>query len=134
FVTGPVHLVSNVNLHIARDATLAFTRDVAKYLPAVLTRFEGTELMGLSPLIYAFGQENVGVSGEGTLDGQADEQYWWPWKGIADFGWKHGMPNYTAARQRLLAMAEQGAPVPQRVVGADRYFRSRVIPSLRVQH
>jgi len=134
FVTGPVHLVSNVNLHIARDATLAFTPDVAKYLPAVLTRFEGTELMGLSPLIYAFGQENVGVSGEGTLDGQADEQYWWPWKGIADFGWKQGMPNYTAARQRLLAMAEQGAPVPQRVFGADAYFRPQFIQPYRCKN
>ena len=134
FVTGPVHLKSNVNLHVSRGATLAFTRDTSKYLPPVLTRFEGTELMGLSPLIYAFEQENIGVSGEGTLDGQANEQYWWPWKGVAEFGWKQGMPNYNAARQRLLAMAEQGTPVAQRVFGADGYFRPQFIQPYRCRN
>jgi polygalacturonase len=134
WVTGPVHLKSNVNLHIARDATLAFTRDPSKYLPTVLTRFEGTELMGISPLIYALGQENVGVSGEGTLDGQANDEYWWPWKGIAEFGWKQGMPNYNAARQRLLAMAEQGVPVARRVFGADAYFRPQFIQPYRCRN
>jgi polygalacturonase len=134
FVTGPVHLKSNVNLHVARGATLAFTRDASKYLPVVLTRFEGTEYMGLSPLIYAFEQQNVGVSGEGTLDGQANEEYWWPWKGVADFGWKRGMPNYNAARQRLLAMAEEGAPVSRRVFGADGYFRPQFIQPYRCRN
>jgi len=134
FVTGPVHLKSNVNLHISRGATLAFTREVSEYFPTVLTRFEGTELMGLSPLIYAFEQENVGVSGEGTLDGQANEQYWWPWKGGTEFGWKQGMPNYNAARQRLLAMAEQGVPVTQRVFGADAYFRPQFVQPYRCRN
>jgi polygalacturonase len=134
FVTGPVHLKSNVNLHVSRGATLAFSRDASKYLPVVLTRFEGTEYMGLSPLIYAFEQENVGVSGEGTLDGQANEEYWWPWKGLADFGWKQGMPNYNAARQRLLAMAEDGAPVSRRVFGADGYFRPQFIQPYRCRN
>jgi polygalacturonase len=134
FVTGPVHLKSNVNLHVSRGATLAFARDATRYLPAVLTRFEGTELMGLSPLIYAFEQENVGVSGEGTLDGQANEQYWWPWKGVAEFGWKQGMPNYNAARQRLLAMAEQGTPVAQRIFGAEAYFRPQFVQPYRCRN
>ena len=56
YVTGPIHLKSNVNLHVARGATLAFSRDPRLYLPAVLTRFEGTELMNYSPLIYALDQ------------------------------------------------------------------------------
>src|SRR5215208_4340850 len=69
FLTGPIHLESNVNLHVARGATLAFTRETKAYLPAVFTRFEGTELLNYSPLIYAFEKENVAVTGEGTLDG-----------------------------------------------------------------
>src|SRR6476661_3458454 len=52
FLTGPIHLENNVNLHVTRGATLLFTRDTKAYLPAVLTRFEGTELMNYSPLIY----------------------------------------------------------------------------------
>ena len=81
FATGPIHLRSNVKLHVSRDATLLFARDPRQYLPAVLTRFEGTELMNYSPFIYAFDQRNIAITGEGTLDGQADREHWWPWKG-----------------------------------------------------
>jgi len=134
FLTVPIHLRSNVNLHVARNATLAFSQDPRHYLPAVLTRFEGTELMSYSPLIYAFDQANIAVSGEGTLDGQAGPEHWWPWKGSADFGAKPGMPNYNAARQRLLAMAEQGVPVARRVFGEGDYFRPQFIQPYRCRN
>src|SRR5215471_19750406 len=35
FLTGPIHLKSNVDLHIAAGATLRFTRDPKRYLPLV---------------------------------------------------------------------------------------------------
>ena len=69
WATGAVHLRSNVNLHLAEGATLRFSAEPAKYLPVVLTRFEGIECMNFSPLIYAFEQENVAITGKGTLDG-----------------------------------------------------------------
>src|SRR5215217_6204193 len=72
FLTGPIHLRSRVNLHVSEGATVAFHPDPARYLPAVFTRFEGMELMGYSPFIYAFEQENIAITGAGTLDGQAD--------------------------------------------------------------
>ena len=49
FLTGPIHLRSNVNLHVADGATLRFSTNPNDYLPAVFTRFEGMELMGYSP-------------------------------------------------------------------------------------
>jgi polygalacturonase len=131
FLTGAVHLADNVNLHLDRGATLAFTRDTKAYLPAVFTRFEGTELMNYSPLIYAFEKQNVAVTGEGTLDGQADNEHWWPWKGSLDFGWSPGSPNYNAARQRLLAMAEEGAAIRSRVFGEGDYLRPSFIQPYR---
>ena len=123
FATGPIHLKSNVELHLVRDATLLFDQDPRRYLPAVLTRFEGTELMNYSPFIYAYDQQNVAISGEGTLDGQADRAHWWPWKGSADFGWARGAPNYNASRQRLLDMAERGYGVAGRRFGEGDYLR-----------
>src|SRR5439155_12645189 len=51
FLTGPIHLRSNVNLHLLEGATLAFRREPEAYLPLVLTRFEGVELMNYSPFI-----------------------------------------------------------------------------------
>src|SRR5215467_1720165 len=58
FLTGAIHLKSNVNLHVASGATVKFSRDPNKYLPLVFTRWEGMELMNYSPLIYAFEQED----------------------------------------------------------------------------
>src|ERR1044072_4112067 len=77
FQTGAVHLKSNVNLYISEGATLKFDPDPAKFLPVVFTRFEGVECMNYSPLIYAFEQENIAVTGKGTLDGSASEETWW---------------------------------------------------------
>src|ERR687894_219555 len=63
FMTGAIHLKSNVNLHVSEGATLRFSADPAKYLPLVFTRYEETELMNFSPLIYAFEQQNIAVTG-----------------------------------------------------------------------
>jgi len=41
-------------------------QNYARY-PLVLTRWEGVELMNYSPFIYAFEQENIAVTGEGTF-------------------------------------------------------------------
>ena len=71
FLTGTIHLRSNVELHLANGATLNFSTDPKLYLPAVLTRYEGMECYNYSPLIYAYGQTNVAITGGGTLDGQA---------------------------------------------------------------
>jgi polygalacturonase len=134
FLTGPIHLKSNVNLHVSRGATLAFSQDTKKYLPAVLTRFESTELYNYSPFIYALDQENVAITGEGTLDGQADDAHWWFWKGSAEHGWKQGMPNYNTARQRLLDMAERRVPVEERRFGEGDYLRPNFIQPYRCRN
>ncbi|HEY0243553.1 MAG TPA: glycoside hydrolase family 28 protein [Gemmatimonadaceae bacterium] len=131
FLTGPIHLRSNVNLHVSEDATLLFTTDPARYLPHVLTRFEGVEVMNYSPLIYALDCENVAVTGSGTLDGQADNTHWWPWKGNEPFGWKSGMPRQNEARQKLFTMAEQGVPAAQRIFGEGGYLRPSFIQPYR---
>ena len=89
FLTGAVRLKSNVNLHISAGATVLFTRDVRKY-PLVFTRWEGIELMNYSPFIYGFEEENIGITGQGTIDGNADCEHWWPWKGRTKCGWKEG--------------------------------------------
>src|SRR5690606_32945196 len=81
FSTGAIHLKSNVNLHVSKGARVLFSRDPAKYLPQVYTRFEAIELMNYSPLIYAYEQENIAITGEGELNGQADDNNWWYWKG-----------------------------------------------------
>jgi polygalacturonase len=131
YLTGPIHLLTGVDLHVTENATIAFSQDPNDYLPAVFTRWEGTELYNYSPLIYAFGRRNIAVTGTGTLDGQADNAHWWPWKGNVAHGWQPGDPHQAAARTRLQAMAEQGVPVAQRVFGDGDYLRPNFIQPYR---
>ena len=81
YLTGPIHLRSRIELHISEGATIAFNPDPARYLPPVLTHWEGLEFMGYSPLIYAYQQSDIAITGKGTLEGGADETHWWHWKG-----------------------------------------------------
>jgi polygalacturonase len=122
FVTGAVHLKSNMNLFISKDATLKFSTDPTKY-PLVHTRFEGMECMNVSPFIYAYEQTNIAVTGEGTLDGQSNAEHWWNWHGNPKYGWKEGMPNQKSARARLYKMMEEGLPVKDRVFGNGQCLR-----------
>jgi len=126
YLCGAIHLLSNVNLHIAKDATIAFSTDPKAYLPAVFTRWEGMEIMGYSPLIYAYGQTNIAITGEGTLDGQANRTTWWPWKGgnfsSRDWG-VAGVPTQEAARAKLMQDVENNVPVAQRIYADGSYLR-----------
>ena len=63
FLTGAIRLRSNVNLHVVEGGTIAFRHEAEAYLPLVLTRFEGVELMNYSPFIYALDETNVGIIG-----------------------------------------------------------------------
>ena len=56
FLTGAVHLLSNVNLYVAQGATLRFSTDPGKYLPVVPTSWAGNDCFNYSPLIYAYQQ------------------------------------------------------------------------------
>ena len=130
FVTGAIELKSGVNLHVTQHATIRFSRDTSKY-PIVFTRWEGMELMNFSPFIYAFEQQNLGITGAGTIDGNADCEHWWPWKGRANCGWKKGDVNQDADRNRLFDMVERGVPVAQRVFGPGHYLRPMFIQPYR---
>jgi polygalacturonase len=134
FLSGPIHLRSNVELHVSDGATLRFVTDPAAYLPAVFTRWEGVELMNYSPLIYAADEENVAVTGSGTLDGQADETHWWPWKGKEEYGWTDGQPEQAAARARLFQQAEDDVPVAERVFGEGDYLRPSFVEFYRCRN
>lgn len=111
FHTGAIHLRSNIDLHVSDGATVHFSQDPADYLPAVKTRWEGVELYNYSPFVYAHGAHDVAITGGGTLDGQADDQHWWPWKERPD---GNGGVIETEDRDQLFDWAADGVPVEQR--------------------
>lgn len=127
FATGGITLLSGVDLHLDAGATLRFLTDPAAYLPAVFTRWEGTECMNYQSLIYAYGQEGVAVTGSGTLDGSAGNDNWWAWARHA-----RGRPAPAEADRRLLvALADRGVPPEDRVFGAGHRLRPNFIQCYR---
>jgi polygalacturonase len=120
YLCGAIHLKSNVNLYISKDATIKFSTDPKKYLPVVYVRWEGVECMNYSPLIYAYEQENIAVTGEGILDAQGSDNNWWSWKATKEATVR---PNQKAARDKLVEMGETNVPVEQRVFGEGSYLR-----------
>jgi polygalacturonase len=122
FRTGPIHLGSDMELNVGAGATISFIPEPDRYLPPVHTHWEGLEFMGYSPLIYAYRQENVAITGEGLLDGGGDPDHWWPWKGgrwSRDFD--HGTQQ--AARDALMADAENHVPYANRVYADGAFLR-----------
>lgn len=99
-VKGPIVLKSNVNVHLARGAHVYFSNDpddFAKYGDydcgangkLTLSRWQSNDCLNYSPLVYAFNQTNIALTGEdwtSILDGQggvprANGDTWWDWKG-----------------------------------------------------
>jgi unsaturated rhamnogalacturonyl hydrolase len=128
WLTGAVHLRSNVNLHVVEGATLRWIFDLDKY-PVVFTRWEGVECMNYSPLVYAFEQENVAVTGGGTLDGGAEDSTWWSWN-QRDGSTRKQVPD----RDALIAMGEAGVPVERRVFGPGHYLRPNFVQFYRCRN
>lgn len=118
---GPVHLASRINLHVSEGATLLFGPEARHYLPVVLTRWEGTEVYGYSPLIYAFEVSDVAITGKGTIDGNAASEF---------FTW---IPKAEPDFQRLRRMGADGTPVSKRVFGEGTHLRPSIIQFFRAE-
>jgi unsaturated rhamnogalacturonyl hydrolase len=127
FLTGAIHLESNIDLHVSEGATLRFSTQPEAYLPVVHTRWEGIECMNYSPLIYALDRENIAITGEGTLDGAAAADNWWRWAKKGPNGLSMASPD----AKELNRMAESNVPVSERVFGAGHYLRPNFIQPYR---
>jgi polygalacturonase len=67
YVTGAIYLKSQVDLHLDAGSILMFSGDASQY-PLVLTRYESIECVNHSPMIYAYGERNIALTGSGILD------------------------------------------------------------------
>lgn len=121
---GAITLKSNVNLHLeSKDTVLRFTRDItpANY-PLVFAHYEGSKLYNWSPLIYAYQQENIALTGKGTLDGQADKNNWWNWSRTVNPDGTITKPGNNDVKL-LRKMTDNGTPAEERIFGEGHYLR-----------
>ncbi|HUS03036.1 MAG TPA: glycoside hydrolase family 28 protein [Chitinophagaceae bacterium] len=71
WLTGPVELKSNVNLHLQRNALLQFTKDLDQY-QLVESNWEGLPQMRNQSPLSATNATNIAVTGFGIVDGNGD--------------------------------------------------------------
>ena len=134
YLTVAIHLKSNVNLHLMDSARILFSRDTADYLPLVFSRWEGMELMNYSPFIYAYEQENIAITGNGILDGNANKEYWWPWCGAPRFGYSEGSPKQTKDRDLLHELNHQQVDPASRIFGPGHYLRPQFVQTYKCKN
>lgn len=117
-LNGPLRLKSDVNLHLDEGAYLQFSGRADDFLPVVLTRWEGTEMYGHSPMIYAYHANNIAITGSGTIDAQGGKEFA-AWSRIE-------APD----RDRLREMGDKLVPVQERVFGKGTVLRPSCIQPL----
>jgi len=71
WLTGPVVILSNVNLHIAKNALLQFTADKTQY-KLVEGNYEGLPAFRNQSPLSATNAENIAVTGKGVIDGNGN--------------------------------------------------------------
>lgn len=73
WLTGPVVIQSNVNLHLQKNALLQFTNDFTQY-PLVKSNWEGLPQMRNQSPLSANNAQNIAITGFGIIDGWGDAQ------------------------------------------------------------
>jgi polygalacturonase len=94
FLTGPITLASNLDLHLDRGAMLLFSGDRSK-LP------QGPR--GYQDYIRATGCHDLSITGDGIIDGQG--RFWWPM-----FKKQPGSPAATSEPDAHLSPAPAALP------------------------
>ncbi|WP_231730996.1 glycoside hydrolase family 28 protein [Lacimicrobium alkaliphilum] len=112
---GPVVLQSKIELHLRKGARLLFSADASDYLPVVKTRWEGTEMYGYSPLVYARDVTDVAITGTGSIDGNPQSEF---------HDWYQKQQQNM---QQLRRMGIDQTPLAQRQFGDGTYLRPSLV-------
>ena len=71
WLTGPIEILSNCDLHLSDNAVIIFDPDRDLY-PIVSTVFEGLDTRRCESPIHAQDARNISITGSGVIDGNGD--------------------------------------------------------------
>jgi len=93
YVTGPIIMKSNINLHLAKGALVIFSSDFNQY-PLVVSSFEGVDAARCQSPVVAENLENIAITGPGIMNGNG--YYWRPVKKekLTESQWKNHQKDY----------------------------------------
>ncbi len=93
FVTGPIIMKSNINLHLQKGALVIFSSVFDQY-PLVISSFEGVDAARCQSPVVAENIENIAITGKGIMNGNGF--YWRPLKKekVTESQWKNHQKEY----------------------------------------
>jgi DNA sulfur modification protein DndE len=93
YVTGPIIMKSNIDLHIAKNALVIFSPDFNQY-PLVVSSFEGVDAARCQSPVVAENLENIAITGQGVMNGNG--YYWRPVKKdkLTESQWKNHLKDF----------------------------------------
>lgn len=143
WVSGPIEILSNVNLYMDKNALVLFSDDHALY-PVIDTSFEGLNTRRCTSPIWAKNAENIAITGHGTFDGNGDS--WRPtkkdkltenqWKklvasgGVVDDAGRIWYPSEASLKGAILSQGNFNVPRGVKTQEEWEYYRDWLRPVL----
>jgi hypothetical protein len=117
WLTGPLELQSNVNVHLAAGALVQFSDQLTEY-KLIKTSWEGLAAVRNQPLLYGKNLENIALTGAGIFDGAGSAWYMVQKARTLDSEWKKliasgGVLNERQDRWYPTAQALRGTTVKE---------------------
>jgi len=116
WMTGPIKIESNINLHLERGALIQFSSRIEDF-PLIAGLDGKSKRYVVTPPIYAYKAKNIGITGEGIIDGAGE-------------AWRYVKKEKLTERQWKDLVASGGVISPdgkewwpsKEAMGADEYL------------
>lgn len=122
WLTGPIELLSNVELHLEDNAVIIFDKNSEEY-PLIVTDYEGIARVRARSQIYANHAENIAITGNGVINGNGHL-----WRPVKEFKMtKRQWKSLLEKSEYVIDSKEGGVWVPTKSI-YDARFVGEVFP------
>ena len=130
WLTGPIELLSGVELHLSDNALITFSKNKEEY-PLIVTDYEGIKRIRTQSMIYADNAKDIAITGKGTIDGNGHK-----WRPVKQFKMTKRQWNELLEKSPyVIESSEGGVWVPTKTVfdgrNAGEYYPDPERPSER---
>lgn len=122
WLTGPIRLLSGVELHLEDNAIILFDKNKEEY-PLIVTDYEEIKRIRTVSPLHAEGVENIAITGNGVIDGNGHL-----WRPVKQFKMTERQWNALLEKSPYVIESKEGGVwVPEESIYKER-FRGEVFP------